>query len=239
MQVDNTARETLLVLGASGTLGRALVSLAVRQRAFERVVGCGFTRLPEGDSALQFDALEPGALAALPDRLAKSDCRITAVVSCIGGTRDRSIAQSGDDGWQQVLDLNLRSAFLATRAFLPVFMAQRRGHFVFIGSHAGALGRAGQSSYAAAKAGLVGLCQTIAREYGRRNVQANVVLPGYLPGSPSVAALPPALQDRPRMENALGTPSDLAEAAGFILHLLSMKKVSGQVFALDSRILPQ
>jgi 3-oxoacyl-[acyl-carrier protein] reductase len=148
------------------------------------------------------------------------------------------LPQTALEDLDDVLGLNLRSAFAIARRFLPVFVSRRRGHFIFIGSHSGILGRAGQSGYAAAKAGLVGLAQSIAREYGKRAVQANVILPGFLPGSPMVRDIDPETLRRLESENVLGTPSNADEVARFILHLLSMGRVSGQVFALDSRILP-
>jgi NAD(P)-dependent dehydrogenase (short-subunit alcohol dehydrogenase family) len=239
MAVDNSAVETLLVFGASGTLGRALVARARSQKSFAAVAACGFRSAPEGDFNFQFNALEKSELAALPDRLAKKNLRVAAIVNCIGGTRDQLLVQTSQEDWDRVIDLNLRSSFLIARVFLPVFTSQRRGHFLFLGSHAGVAGRAGQAGYAAAKAGLIGLAQTVAREYGRRQIQANVVLPGYIPQSPSVKTMPGEIQTHLQSETLLGSPSDPDEMAGFILHLLSMKKVSGQVFALDSRILPQ
>ncbi|HXV74016.1 MAG TPA: SDR family oxidoreductase, partial [Sphingomonadales bacterium] len=234
-KVDNT-KEALLIFGATGTLGRALVSAAKRSGSFN-VVAAGFRHRPQGDFNFQLDVLGP-ELSALPDRLAKMDLRVAAVVNCIGGTRDDLILRSSIDDWNRVMDLNLRSAFRIARAFLPGFIARRRGHFIFLGSHSGSLGRAGQASYAAAKAGLIGLTQTLAREYGRRSIQANAVLPGALEDSPSVQEVPAEERAKLLAENVLGGPSNPDEVAGFILHLLTMKKVSGQVFALDSRALP-
>ena len=239
MQVDNTARPALLVFGASGTLGSAVVDAARGTRTFASIAACGFRRAPEGDLNFQFDVLDAAELNALPDKLAKNNLRVSAIVHCIGAVRDALLPQTSPEDWEHLIDLNLRSAFLIARRFLPVFVSQRRGRFVFIGSHSGSLGRAGQAGYSAAKAGLAGLAQSLAREYGKRNIQANVVLPGFLPESPMVRGMEPDTLATLQAENSLGSPTTAAEAARFILHLLSMDHVSGQVFALDSRILPQ
>ena len=231
--------DTLLVLGATGTLGSALVKSARASKSFASIAACGFRRAPEGDINFQFDGCDPKAWVCLADQLAAKKVQLGAVVHCIGAARDGLLPQTSNEDWDEVLDLNLRTAFLATRTLLRIFTAQRRGQFIFAGSHAGSAGRAGQSNYAAAKAGLVGLAQTIAREYGKRNIRANVVLPGFLADSPMVSQMDPATLQQLQSENALGGPSNTEEVARFILHLLSMDRVSGQVFTLDSRIQPQ
>ena len=236
MALNNLGGDTLLVFGASGALGSAVVREARQAGTFKMVAGCGFRRPPEADLNFQFDVLDAAELDALPDKLAKNKLRVSALVHCIGATRDALLPQTSPEDWDKVVDLNLRSAFLVARRFMPVFVSQHRGRFVFIGSHSGHLGRAGQASYAAAKAGLVGLAQAIAREYGKRKIQANVILPGFLPDSPMVRQMDPAALQQLQSENVLGSPSNTAEVARFILHLLSMDQVSGQIFALDSRI---
>ena len=84
------------------------------------------------------------------------------------------------DDFSAVLDVNLSGAFRVARAALKIMSRQRGGHIVFIGSFSALSGPAGQPNYAAAKAGLIGLTQSLAREYGARNIRVNCVLPGFL-----------------------------------------------------------
>ena len=84
------------------------------------------------------------------------------------------------DDFDEVLNMNLRGAFLCVRAAIKLMVKQRSGHILLIGSRAGKQGTRGQAAYAAAKAGLVGLGQSIAKEYGARNIRCNIVLPGFL-----------------------------------------------------------
>jgi 3-oxoacyl-[acyl-carrier protein] reductase len=112
---------------------------------------------------------------------------------------------------------------------------QKSGHIVFIGSRAARHGTRGQSAYAAAKAGLVGLAQSIAKEYGARNIRCNVVLPGFLE-TKMTAALSEKRREEIRVDHALGRFNTVGNAARFIAFLARLDHVSGQVFTLDSRL---
>jgi 3-oxoacyl-[acyl-carrier protein] reductase len=116
-------------------------------------------------------------------------------------------------------------------------MRQRDGHIINISSHAGKGGARGQSNYAAAKAGLLGLTQSLARELGSRNVRANAVLPGVLP-TRMTAKLSADQMEGFAAANALGRINSLDEVARFIVFLTGTQNISGQVFQLDSRIAP-
>ena len=112
---------------------------------------------------------------------------------------------------------------------------QRSGHLIFIGSRAARHGTRGQSAYAAAKAGLVGLALSIAKEYGGRNIRCNVVLPGFLE-TKMTAGLPDKRREEIRAEHALGRFNTAENSARAIAFLARLDNVSGQVFTLDSRI---
>jgi 3-oxoacyl-[acyl-carrier protein] reductase len=160
---------------------------------------------------------------------------IDVLIANAGLTRDGAMTSLTTKDFDEVIDANLRGAFLCTRAALKFMVRQRSGHIVLIGSRAARCGTRGQSAYAAAKAGLVGFAQSTAKEYGPRNVRCNVVLPGFLE-TRMTAALPAQRREDVRAEHALGRFNTAANAARFIAFLAKLDHVSGQVFTLDSRI---
>jgi NAD(P)-dependent dehydrogenase (short-subunit alcohol dehydrogenase family) len=131
--------------------------------------------------------------------------------------------------------VNVDGARRLARATLPILAGQGGGHWIGIGSHAGQMGSAGQVAYAASKAALNGLMLSWAREFAAHNVRINTVLPGVLP-TPMTESLDPSVMRSYAQANVLGRINDPAEVARFIGFLLTTHNISGQVFALDSRI---
>jgi 3-oxoacyl-[acyl-carrier protein] reductase len=134
-----------------------------------------------------------------------------------------------------VLDVNLKGAFLCSQAVSRPMASARSGHILNIASWAARHGTRGQANYAAAKAGLIGLTHSLARELGTRDVRVNAVLPGVLPTAMTAKLTPEQLADL-SSTNVLGRTGTLEEAARFIVFLAGTQHVSGQVFQLDSRI---
>jgi 3-oxoacyl-[acyl-carrier protein] reductase len=163
--------------------------------------------------------------------------RIDLLVNNAGVSVDTVFAKMSEQQWDRVLDVNLRGAFLCSRAASVLMARQRAGHVINIGSFSARFGTFGQANYAAAKAGLIGLTQSLAKELGRRNVRANCVLPGYLE-TKFVAHVPAEARDRILRMHELGRFNTVADAARFVALLDTMPHVSGQVFQLDSRIAP-
>ncbi|HLG21658.1 MAG TPA: SDR family NAD(P)-dependent oxidoreductase, partial [Candidatus Manganitrophaceae bacterium] len=152
-------------------------------------------------------------------------------------TGDILFSRMEEGEWDQVIGVNLSGVFFCMREAGRAMVEKGEGHIINISSYAAYTGRVGQASYAASKRGLIALTQSAAKEWGRSGVQVNAVLPGYLP-TPMTASLPPVEKKRMIQENTLGRPSTLEEVSRFIFDLSRMKHVSGQVFNLDSRILP-
>jgi 3-oxoacyl-[acyl-carrier protein] reductase len=154
-----------------------------------------------------------------------------------GITRDALMLKMTEAEFSDVLDVHLKGAFLCTQAALKLMVKQRAGHIIHIGSYSALSGPAGQANYAAAKAGLIALTQSIAAEYGARGIRANCVLPGFLDTKMTQHLLAEEAQrQRVLAAHTLGRLNTPEDAARFIAFLHTMPNVSGQVFQLDSRI---
>ncbi|MFN0079658.1 MAG: SDR family oxidoreductase [Prosthecobacter sp.] len=163
--------------------------------------------------------------------------QIDLLVNNAGVCRDVSTMKMAESEFDHVVDVNLKGAFLVSQAAVKLMSKQRCGHIVNIGSYSALSGPYGQANYAAAKAGLIGLTQSIAKEYGARNVRANCVLPGFLETKMTRHLLEDAAWRENLMNaHALGRLNTPQDAARFIVFLHSLENVSGQVFQLDSRV---
>jgi 3-oxoacyl-[acyl-carrier protein] reductase len=212
----------ILISGGEGDLARAL------QKEFPRDTVRDTVRAP---GRREMDVRDEAQIDAYFSRLERLD----VLIANAGLTRDGAVTGLAPDDFNEVVNVNLRGAFLCSRAALKLMMKQRSGHIVLIGSRAAKHGTRGQSAYAATKAGLVGLAQSLAREYGTRNIRCNVVLPGFLE-TKMTASLPEKRREEVREEHALGRFNTVGNAARFIAFLARLDHVSGQVFTLDSRL---
>ncbi len=219
----DSAKPTLaLVTGGSGDLASAIAST---------LTAAGFTVHAPGREALDVTSAPSvtryfrESLPAPPDLL----------VLCAGLLRDAPFTRMGERDWDAVLDGNLRGSFLCAREAFRGMLRRRSGHIIGIGSYSALSGPVGQVNYAAAKAGLIGLIHSLAREGGSRGVRANCVLPGFLE-TRMTRDLPPESVQRALESHVLGRFNTPEDAARFIVFLDGMTHVSGQVFQLDSRV---
>jgi 3-oxoacyl-[acyl-carrier protein] reductase len=210
----------ILISGGEGGLARALRVECARDGAVVHAPG-----------RKTMDVRDEAQVEAYFSRLERLDVLIVNA----GLTRDGVVTGLSADDFSEVVSTNLRGAFLCARAALKLMVKQRSGHILFTGSRAARHGTRGQSAYAAAKAGLAGLAQSIAKEYGTRNIRCNVVLPGFLE-TRMTASLSAEQRERVRSEHALGRFNTVENAARFIAFLARLDHVSGQVFTLDSRL---
>ena len=160
--------------------------------------------------------------------------RIDVLVNNAGITRDTLIMRMSEDDWDAVIDTNLKSAFLVTKAVLRPMLRQRSGRIVNITSISGVMGNPGQANYSASKAGLIGLTRSIAREVASRNITCNAIAAGVVDteiwsGVPQ-AAIDAMLQMIPAGRK--GTPDDIAEAVAF-LGSDAASYITGQVLNVD------
>lgn len=226
-----------LITGASGGLGRAFVAEFLAQGWR---VAAGYHRKnvhPENDALLPVP-LDVTSLEAVTDAVAQVLARwqrLDLLINNAGHTADGLVGQLTDDDWQRVLDVHLKGAFLCAQAVLRPMLKQRDGHILNVASFSARTGNRGQANYAAAKAALLGLTTSLAKEAGSRNVRVNALLPGVLP-TPMTAGLTPEQLAAFAAANALGRLNDLAEVARFAAFLAGTRNISGQCFQLDSRI---
>ena len=160
--------------------------------------------------------------------------RVDILVNNAGITRDQLVLKMSEDDWDAVLDTNLKSVFLCTRAVLRPMLKQRWGRIINISSVIGLIGNPGQANYAASKAGIIGFTKTVAKEVGSRGITANVIAPGFIE-----TRMTQVMDDAQRQElmkripvGSLGTPEDVAEAAAFLASE-GARYITGQVLGVD------
>jgi 3-oxoacyl-[acyl-carrier protein] reductase len=187
---------------------------------------------------VEADVVLPGSGERLVKTSLESFGRLDILVNNAGITRDNLLMRMSEEDWDLVLDSNLKSAFLLTRAALRPMLRQHSGRIVNITSVGGITGNAGQANYAASKAGLIGLTRATAREVASRQITCNAVAPGMIRTDilESVAA---AVLDQIRARIPLqrpGTPEDIAEAVAFLVSD-GAQYITGQVINVDGGLL--
>ncbi|MEE8366471.1 MAG: 3-oxoacyl-ACP reductase FabG [Gammaproteobacteria bacterium] len=158
----------------------------------------------------------------------------TLLVNNAGITRDRTLVKMQDDEWQSVIDTNLTGSFNMMRAMAPLMTNAGHGRIVNIASINGLRGKFGQANYTAAKAGLIGLTKTAARELGAKGVTVNVIAPGMIL-TEMTASLPPENVERACSETAIARLATADDVADAVLYLLSDPSgaITGSVLRVD------
>lgn len=189
---------------------------------------------PAGFCAVRCDVTSTDEVEAAFKEVEAAQGPVEVLVANAGITRDQLLALMSEDDFTAVLDTNLVGAFRVAKRATKQMMRMRRGRIVFVSSVVGMLGSAGQANYAAAKAGLIGLARSLARELGSRGVTANVVAPGFVE-TEMTAALPEARQQEIRANIPLGRYATADEVAGVVRFLVSDDAgyVTGAVIPVD------
>ena len=177
---------------------------------------------------IRSDARDNAQVRDMVARVASAHQRVDILVATVGGSSDAMIHKMTDEQWDQVMDLNLRTAFFASRAVVPPMIERGAGKIVFISSRS-SLGNIGQVNYSAAKAGIIGLTRSLAREMARHHINVNCVIPGFI-DNPRVAMMPERYRQlrtelNPFREAA--APEDVADAIAFLASDDS-RQVTGQ-----------
>lgn len=228
------------VTGAGGGIGRAC-AIALSEAGFRVAVGFGGnkdganeTASMCGGIAVEVDVADSASVDNAFKQIEEQFGAVTVLVNNAGVTGDGLLLRMKDDDWQKVIDVNLGGAFHCIKRATPGMMKARWGRIVNMGSVVGLTGSAGQVNYAAAKAGLVGLTRSVARELASRNVTCNVVAPG-----PITTAMTDALtEDRlAAITDAvpLGRMGSVDEVAGTVAFLCSEPAgyITGAVIPVD------
>jgi 3-oxoacyl-[acyl-carrier protein] reductase len=159
---------------------------------------------------------------------------IDILVNNAGITRDNLLIRMSEEDFQAVIDINLKGAFICTKHVSKVMMKQRTGKIINIASVVGVMGNAGQSNYAASKAGLIGFTKSIAKELAKRNINVNAVAPGYIE-TDMTATLPEKVREAFMINIPMargGSPQDVANVVLFLSSKYS-DYITGQVINID------
>ena len=240
--------KTALITGAAKGIGKAIALRFAREGADiaftyltsetaametrRELEACGVKVL-----AIRSDATDFEGASKVVEQVLSEFSRIDILVNNAGITRDGLTMRMDEAQWDTVIAANLKSAFNYIHAVLPSMLRNRCGSIVNISSVVGIHGNAGQSNYAASKAGLIGLAKSVAQEVGSRGVRVNVVAPGFIK-TDMTAAMPEetlqAWEARIPLRRG-GTPQDVAQACLFLASDLA-SYVTGQVIAVDGGI---
>lgn len=173
-------------------------------------------------------------LAAAADAIGSDLPPVKGVVNNAGITRDALMMRMGEDQWDQVIDVNLTGAWKVTKAFIRPLVRAREGSIVSISSVVGLSGAAGQTNYAASKAGLIGMSKSLTRELAARGIRVNVIAPGFIE-SDMTRVLPEEVKKDYLSRipaGRLGMPSEIADAVAFLMSP-SAKYITGTVLPVD------
>ncbi|QYK49744.1 MAG: 3-oxoacyl-[acyl-carrier-protein] reductase [Phycisphaeraceae bacterium] len=235
---------TAIVTGASRGIGKAIALRLARDGRHVALVSRSAGPLGDVKHAIEAaggkasvfaaDVADNKAFAETIEKIATDLGRIDILVNNAGITKDGLILRMSDEDWNTVIQTNLTSCFVAIRAAARHMMRGKFGRIVNISSTSGVVGNAGQANYAAAKAGLIGLSKTVARELGGKNITCNVVAPGFIE-TDMTSDLPAEIKDKIQQMMAirrLGVSDDIAAAIAY-LTADDAGYITGQTICVD------
>lgn len=245
--------KTALVTGASRGIGRNIALALAREGAFvvvncqsgvdkaqavvaeiEKMKADGIAPATAGGTVMAFGVADAAAVDKAVEDILAARGRIDVLVNNAGVARDALLMRAKEEEWDQVIDTNLKGAFLLCRALARPMMKAKSGSIINISSVVGQMGNAGQAMYSASKAGMLGLTKSLAREFATRNIRVNAVAPGFIE-TEMTENLPQTAKDEMLKNIPMGRIGRGQEVADAVLWLASEQSayVTGQVLAVN------
>ena len=222
-------QRVIVVTGASRGIGR---SIAVEMAGPKSHIIVNYNSSPEaakqtavlvesrggGSTLMQFSVADPAAVKAAFKQILDAHDRVDVLVNNAGIAKDNLLALMKPSEWDDVMDTNLKGAFLCSQAVIKAMMRRRYGRIINVTSVVGVIGNAGQCNYSAAKAGIIGLTRSLAREIISRNITVNAVAPGFIETDMTLAI---PQKSREALLSQIpaaryGSPQDVAAAVAFL-----------------------
>ena len=240
-QLEN---QIAVVTGAGRGIGRAIalkfaaegaqVVCVSRSQDNSEKVAAEIRALGRKAWAHAVDVSDATAVSAAAEKILTECIKVDILVNNAGVTRDNLLMRMSDAEWDAVLNTNLKGAFLMTKAFSRALIKQRSGRIINVASVIGLVGNAGQSNYAASKAGLIGFTKSVARELASRGITVNAIAPGFVETDMTAV-----LKEELRANILKGIPlgsfgqsDDIANAALFLASA-GARYITGQVLTVD------
>ena len=235
--------QTALVTGASRGIGKAIAILLAKEGA-EVIINYS-SSLENANKVvseinsfggkaypLQADIADENSVNELIKTVLNKNNKIDVLVNNAGITKDGLLMRMKTDDWQKVLDLNLSGVFYCTRAVSRMMLKQKKGRIINITSVVGLMGNPGQANYSAAKAGVVGLTQSAAKEFASRGITVNAVAPGFISTDMTKDLNSEAILSAIPL-GRFGKPEDVAGAVRFLAADPSAAYITGQTIQVD------
>lgn len=234
-----------VVTGGARGIGRAIVFELLKQGRTVAVIDLNSEQLAECEKAVKtggfediitrcLDITQTAKLIETIEALADEYNGIGILVNNAGITRDKLMIQMDESDYDILMNVNLRAAFMATKASLRSMIRNKWGRIINISSVAGVMGQAGSTNYASSKAGLIGMAKSVVREAGKKGITANCIAPGFIQ-TEMTDTLPDAVKEAAMMVipmKKLGTTEDVAKAVAFFASD-EAGYITGQVLCVD------
>lgn len=240
--------KTALITGGTSGIGKEIAKVFVEAHAHVIIIGTNHERgqqavhefeahKQDASQKIMFKSLDVANFTATQESVADlypSFENIDILVNCAGVTRDKLMIKMTEEDWDQVLDINLKSAFNLTKAVIRQMLKMRYGKIINISSVVGLTGNPGQVNYSASKSGMIGFTQSLAKEVATRNICVNCIAPGFIETKMTdelTQEQKEAILSKIPM-NRLGNTKDIANLALFLASSMS-DYITGEVIAVD------